>query len=363
MSAPTFPIGGPSTSAWREEMLTQAQELSGLYSWVAVNIDPKTKAGDLPTAIENELRTARMTAAGEDTHNGDGRALRWWTRARSSSGGAAFERTRGNLDAAEVNLLRLAPADYVMGQMPNLLAHVNRYLPKGDPRRARIDALATSPPDVLSDRDRNAVVGAIHAANSQRRRDLQRVRSFGNLLIGATVTLCVLAVSAAIISGRNPTWLPLCFLPEDQNKFVCPLQETNVQDPSKADIDQLVSTTAQPEDMLLVELVGLVAAALAGALALRGIRGSSTPYKVPLALILLKLPTGALTAVIGILFMRGGFVPGLTALDSSAQIIAWAVIFGYGQQAFTRLIDSQGQDLLQDVAGHGAAGDRGTKAH
>ena len=35
---------------------------------------------------------------------------------------------------------------------------------------------------------------------------------------------------------------------------------------------------------------------------------------------------GALTAVLGLLFIRGGFVPGLSALDSSAQISAHAAI-------------------------------------
>ena len=60
--------------------------------------------------------------------------------------------------------------------------------------------------------------------------------------------------------------------------------------------------------------------------------------------------------------MRGGFVPGLTALDTSAQIIAWAIIFGYAQQVFTRLLDNQGQDILHDVSGHGPAGDRETRS-
>jgi hypothetical protein len=106
----------------------------------------------------------------------------------------------------------------------------------------------------------------------------------------------------------------------------------------------------------------VVAATLAGAIALRGMRGTSTPYAVPVALILLKLPAGALTAVLGLLFIRGGFVPGLSALDSSAQIIAWAIIFGYAQQVFTRLIDTQGQGILHDVAGQGAAGDRPAKS-
>ncbi len=66
------------------------------------------------------------------------------------------------------------------------------------------------------------------------------------------------------------------------------------------------------------------------------IRGTSTPYSLPVALALLKLPTGALTALLGLLLMRGNFVPGLSALDSSAQIIAWAIVFGYAQQLLTR---------------------------
>jgi hypothetical protein len=64
---------------------------------------------------------------------------------------------------------------------------------------------------------------------------------------------------------------------------------------------------------------------------------------------LLKLPSGALTAVLGLLLMRGEFVPGLSALDSSAQIIAWAVIFGYSQQLFTRFVDERAKTVLDGV--------------
>jgi hypothetical protein len=65
----------------------------------------------------------------------------------------------------------------------------------------------------------------------------------------------------------------------------------------------------------------------------------------------LKLPTGAITALLGLLLVRGQFVPGLTALDTSAQILAWALIFGYAQQLFTRLVDQQGQTVLDSVRG------------
>ena len=48
--------------------------------------------------------------------------------------------------------------------------------------------------------------------------------------------------------------------------------------------------------------------------------------------------------------MRGQFVPGLSALDTSAQILAWALVFGYAQQLFTRLVDRQGQAVLDSVS-------------
>ena len=104
-------------------------------------------------------------------------------------------------------------------------------------------------------------------------------------------------------------------------------------------------------DVPLVEIIGMVAAGVTGAVALRRLRGTSTPFEVPVALNLLKLPTGALTAFLGLLLMRGGFVPGLTALDTTPQIIAWAVIFGASQQLVTGLVDRQAQTVLEAVGG------------
>jgi hypothetical protein len=49
------------------------------------------------------------------------------------------------------------------------------------------------------------------------------------------------------------------------------------------------------------------------------------------------------------LFVRGGFVPGLSQLDSQPQILAYAFLFGSAQQLVTRLIDRQAQDILTKV--------------
>jgi hypothetical protein len=174
--------------------------------------------------------------------------------------------------------------------------------------------------------------------------------------------LAVLAIGVAITGFFRPTLFPLCFAPEEagQATVVCPTGQSGpfVPDGDQRqdgvpvrDIDDVVQETASPQDLIVVELVGLTAASIASAAAIRRIRGSSERYGLPVSLAALKLPTGALTAFLGLLLMRGQFVPGLTALDTSAQILAWALVFGYAQELFTRLVDQQGQTVLDSVRG------------
>lgn len=176
------------------------------------------------------------------------------------------------------------------------------------------------------------------------------------------MTAAVLALGAgglAILGIAAPTRLPLCFNPD--GNIVCPSSTNNVletppdgqQSGQPGNIDQAIVEKAMRKyagrwDIPLVEIVGLLAAAIAAATSLRKIKGTSMPFSLPVALAVLKLPTGALTAVFGILLMRGAFVPGLTALDSSAQIISWAVLLGYSQQLLTRFVDQRAQTVLDN---------------
>jgi hypothetical protein len=100
-----------------------------------------------------------------------------------------------------------------------------------------------------------------------------------------------------------------------------------------------------------VAFTGTTAAALAGAASVRHIQGTAMPYMVPVGLLLLRLPIGALSAILGLVLIHGGFLPGLSALDNSAQIMAWAVAFGIGQEGLTRMIDRQGDAVLENVRG------------
>jgi len=367
-SPPALPMAGPPSAAWREEALARASELDALAQWIARHGENDQRATKrFHDEIGARLAAVRRTAAGKEYP-----WLRRITEWVSIWRGASFNRTLSNLDSIEADLLRMAPQSYLRGELPSIQSHVARFLPKGDPRRDRVDLIATSEKVSDPEVERGALISAFHAANTQRRRDLLRVRDFRNLLYVVALTLIVpLVIFLGLLGWANPEALPLCFFPVEKEKVVCPTVEVHITagdypdaklaaegDPATIDLDLPIHRAAKPLDLFLIEVLGLIAAAVASAVALRNVRGSSTPFPLAVALSLVKVPLGALTAILGLLLMAGGFVPGLSALDSSQQILAWAVVFGYSQQLFTRFVDQRASILLDKVGGRGAAGDR-----
>ncbi|MCA1600462.1 MAG: hypothetical protein LC776_02045 [Acidobacteria bacterium] len=353
-------VGGPASSPWREFALTRAAELEALSNWALRN-HRLENAEDLARAIQQHLKAARDAAGSKNR-------FRAWGRS------SLVQRAMGNLDAAEAQLLNLAPATYILGQIPSLSNHVQRHLAGEDPRRQEFERIvqtlgvkdtdrtgALKAHDELTEKvenERGKIVTAVRGASSAALREQLRVASFRNVLVASALVMTLLAVGVAVMGFVTPTAVPLCFEPEKaaQTVVVCPTEQSVLvptgQQTGPAvppDVDDLVEQTANRGDLLVVELIGLIAAAIAAAAAIRGIRGSSEPYGLPVALALLKLPTGAITAFLGLLLMRGQFLPGLSALDTSAQILAWAIIFGYAQQLFTRLVDQQAHTVLDNV--------------
>jgi hypothetical protein len=143
-------------------------------------------------------------------------------------------------------------------------------------------------------------------------------------------------------------------LDNGQSVIVCPTAYSSrlpLNQLPGPELNAAVAQAAKPWDHLTVELVGLIAAAVVATIRIRKIRGSSEAPDLPVLLALLKLPMGAIIAFLGILLVRGGFIPGLSALDTPAQILSWALVFGFAQQLFTRLVDQQGQTVLDNVRG------------
>jgi hypothetical protein len=357
-----------TTRAWREEALSRADEIKALSQWICDL--PRTCRGISDDKADRHIAESidRHVAAVISAAQSGGPLMR---------NGARLGRVATHLHAAEADLLRRAPSTYVRGEVPSLEAHVRRHLPVDDPRRVRMEAIARKVTDRwpadrsatdgkatdgtakdpaagpgLDQEDRETIIAVVRAASSAAEREQQRIRSFRTIVAVATVLLTVIAGLVALLGALKPTLMPICFTPQptppdQQTVVVCPTGRS----PLDGDVDDVIAGTVDAWDIPLIEIVGVVAAGVTGALALRRLRGSSSPFGVPVALIALKLPTGALTALLGLLLMRGGFVPGLSALDTSPQILAWAVVFGGSQQLFTGLVDRQAQTVLDAVGG------------
>jgi hypothetical protein len=184
-----------------------------------------------------------------------------------------------------------------------------------------------------------------------------RLRGFRNVVLTTAAGLMVLVVALCLVGAWKPDALPLCFGPPPTTAapgqppppvqgpvgVACPSEEAP---PTPGTQPRRLPA---PGDVTLVALLGLLGGGLSTALSIRHLQGTSTPYDVPVALSLLKLPSGALTALVGLLFIRGQFVPGLSQLDNQPQILAYAFLFGIAQQLVTRLVDQQAQDILTKV--------------
>jgi hypothetical protein len=184
-----------------------------------------------------------------------------------------------------------------------------------------------------------------------------RIRGFRNIVLTATVGLMFLVVILCLVGAVKPDALPLCFGPQPTTpapgETPAPIQgPTGTACPSE-EAPPTPGTRPRrlpaPGDISLVALVGLLGGGLSAAVSIRHLQGSSTPYDIPVTLSLLKLPCGALSAIVGLLLIRGEFVPGLSQLDNQPQILAYAFLFGIAQQLVTRLVDRQAQDILSKL--------------
>ena len=125
-------IQGPVWVAWREGALTRAEELEALCDWEMAKADEAntTQGYDqvLVKTIQRHLKAARQ-AATKDALDPNRHLV---VVRRIFRNGPLIERAQSNLDAAEAQLLNLAPARYILDQMPCLVRHVQCHRPSTD---------------------------------------------------------------------------------------------------------------------------------------------------------------------------------------------------------------------------------------
>jgi hypothetical protein len=340
------PWGAP----WRAHVLATADaleyQLGALAAGASADRDLRDSVGQ---AVKHHLKAAREAAWPENDKRlpVGHQFLDWWT-------GAPCEAAYVNLHEAEIALAQLLPDDQVQARIPEALARL-QTMEVTDPRRRAAETQLAS--NLSPDQRRAAFQSAVRIGLELKDQQHDRLRGFRNVVLTTATGLMLLVVALCAVGAWKPDALPLCFGPPPTTAapgqppppiqgpvgVACPSEEAP---PTPGTQPRRLPA---PGDVTLVALLGLLGGGLSNALAIRGLQGTSTPYDVPVALSLLKLPSGALTALVGLLFIRGEFVPGLSQLDNQPQILAYAFLFGISQQLFTRLVDQRAQDILGKV--------------
>jgi hypothetical protein len=176
-----------------------------------------------------------------------------------------------------------------------------------------------------------------------------KLRMFRNIILIGTLVMTLILAGVVFWAYKLPDIIPLCFThgPDPDTSFVvsCPtaeyLDQVAMKDQSKP--------PPNGGDVFTIAMMGVIGGVLSSALFIRGLSSNPTPYNVAIPLALLKIPFGAATALTGVLLLAGDFVPGFTAVDKQTQILAYAILFGFGQQFFTRYLDKRAEELIQDL--------------
>jgi len=329
------PPGGP---LWPEHWAVQA----------ALDADRIEHRLSIATAGELTAAQREAKAAVED-HLAEARSACRPTGRRKRRGfrdkwrGTSVERAYLHLHAAKIFLVDVLPEAEFNAIIPEVSTRLGMTLDRNDPRRTEGERLLNSGTGEIR---RAAVKQAMETAYDASDEEYVRLRDFRNILVMAAAAIAVLTGLLIGLVVQSPQAIPLCFEPSvtaaaapgqppaQDVQSVCPSGERHV--PTGGDI-------------LIVAALGALGGALGALIAVRNLRGTSTPYSVSTALAVLKVPSGAMTTIIGMLLLAGGFIPGLSNLDSQEQILAYALLFGIAQQLVTRMADNRAQQILDNL--------------
>lgn len=301
----------PRRGIWQAEVIGRADELRGRLE-VAKGVKG-TAAGpsDAATfrAVEQSLESAER-AAGPIKRGSSLKA--WWS-------GAAITEAWESIHHAELALLTVEPERDAKGILPRLLAWIESAIE--DPKRLARHEKALS---TLIEKDEydgvrvRAALMDVIAANRDRYANL---RVFRNILISVTALLAALVILVVAWHAANPDFLSLC--PEGAT--------TCLSGPPKTEV-------------ALIALLGAIGGTLALAFGLSESERAPSRYDPKVWLAFLKPVTGAVTALLGVIFVQAEFLV-QPAGKSSYLLLVYAILFGFSQQLFTRVADRRADEL------------------
>lgn len=338
-SNPATPADPPPPRPWPEQWAIQvaveADRIEGRMRIALAAERPDDDHRASREAIEHHLVAARAATR---------RPPRRWSRGlRDRWRGTSVEQAYRNTHSAKVFLVDLLPVVELQMLAPEVSSRL-AVLDRADPRRVEAERLLT---DADSRTRRAALKQAMETSYDAVDEKYTRLRDFRNIILLTAALITVFIGLLTLAVERSPDAVPLCF----ERPAATGTGPQGLGNVCPSGLRQSPS----PGDMPIVAGLGAIGGLLAALLSIRTLRGTSVPYGIPVALALLKVPAGMLTAVAGILLFGGGFVPGLSNLDSQRQILAYALVFGYAQQLITRLVDDRAQSILNKIPSKGSA--------
>jgi hypothetical protein len=349
----------PGLGAWREYVLTRVGSL-GAQAQEAAASRNITRDGDGAWQAEPgdaDARSYLPVLREIDAHLADARrCAQEWGSPFDWLSGQRVEGAWFRVHHVEALLLTVLKPEVAGARIPDIAATTRSYLPSDDPRRVLLErkyhpdngrAEKLGPADVLF------LADTMRAAYFFNAVEYSRVRNFRNVVLVAALIMTTIVSGVLVVGSRRPGALPVCFDRPAASPSATPRGATPVATPTPGLIcpsSDEAGRTQQGGDVLLIGLLGLLGAGLAAARALTTADELPTRYSPVVAQSLLKLPVGIATAVFGIVALRAGFVPGVSTFDDQADILVWALVFGFAQQALTGLIDDRGAQLLTNAA-------------
>jgi hypothetical protein len=386
---------------------TRGWQITGAPSWPSVDDKPNDQNDPGPiavTAVDSKTATPQLRQAEavvvatfryiEETNATLQQSTQFWQRPWEWLTGGLLMSAYTSLHAAEANRILLLGSDQLAALLPSIRQRAVTYLPADDPRLVALQSLpdstvpahqalarvqnklvqnvvtavgkaqparearparkakgkpdGTPAPDSTPAPDEDLValsgmlgrdqyIAAMAMAESTHAEDQQQseVRRFRGVLLGTFAGLFIAVVLLAILGAVHPGYFPLC-LRQQVTKGMMTVCPTGGSRPGRA-------------DLAFIMAIGGIGAILAVATSLVGLKPTGVRYSLSVAQGLVKIPFGAITAMLGIIILSTQSSIGVLA--THAGLISTAVAFGYSQQLFTKLIDKRADDLLNQAVG------------
>lgn len=317
-----------SRGAWRVLARSEIDRLADELKLAVAPSGVRTISGDLDPeqyvdAVKGTVREHLDKAEKALAPVGTLQAVRDWY------SGAALEDAWLNIHRASEALLMIQSPASMTGELVQIDAAFRAAIEPQDPRYVHLAGpLAKISQQLLVDREPDKLTGVLRSelkavrsvANVASDTAHETVRRWRNLLLIGGLVLTAFAVGVTVVHAFVPGFFSLAPAP--------PVKQ--------------VGDAVEPWQ---VALVGSLGGALAGVLALNRFSGFTDPAGLPVLQALLRVPTAAVTSLIGVLLMQTSTLDVLRP-QNGATVLAYAFIFGYAQEPFLRAVDRRAGNVL-----------------